>query len=255
MGRRSRNQRPPPFKFERELRRLGPRPATWLSIDEHRFELCQGDWPAIKQAARERAATIAAWNDAHQALLDRKATEDQFNMAERLKRTMPDGYAAVATAQEAHSPTAKYEIRGDVRVNQKTGLPEPQILGISRRRAVDSELFMELTSAQQNAAEDFRTAYTTCTAGLGMKTARYGEYVDPGRTGAAGSDQLMKVGDWRSVMAKRDLDAPAVVEVLVFNFSCSTVDRARTKRNGWCSLQVKGGLDAWLDLSTSRVAH
>ncbi|MCF8469070.1 MAG: hypothetical protein K9G33_16870 [Sneathiella sp.] len=96
------------------------------------------------------------------------------------------------------------------------------------------------------ASEMIARGFHLRTTGLGMRTQSFSW--QPKSTGSADDRQLdlmRRFTVWAVAVQRKGLSLAAVLDIIVFEKSCRTVDRERKKRNGFARSQLLESLDLY----------
>lgn len=115
-----------------------------------------------------------------------------------------------------------------------------------QRKAGGSRFFSILSDEQMRASEMIARGFHLRTTGLGMRTQSFSW--QPKSTGSADDRQLdlmRRFTVWAVAVQRKGLSLAAVLDIIVFEKSCRTVDRERKKRNGFARSQLLESLDLY----------
>jgi len=140
--------------------------------------------------------------------------------------------------QEKHSASETVRLR-----NNKTRETEE-----SRRRITDARLWEAMSGAQQDAALNIAFAFETMGKGLGYVTSNWQRI--PGSSGpgnAADMHGRLIHGyvEWTKLCAKEKVSHSMIIDILVFGFSCRSLDRDRRTAAGFSRQNLLAGLSLY----------
>lgn len=119
----------------------------------------------------------------------------------------------------------------------------------ARRRMVDARLWERMSGDQQQAAEDIARAFAALVSGLMTKNMAY-ERIDPGRRDPWEQwwERIEALWQWDTAARREGIDVDAVLDVLVYGYSCRQVDANRRRRRHWARANLFEGLDCYCEV-------
>jgi hypothetical protein len=143
--------------------------------------------------------------------------------------------------QERHSPTESVTLR----------LTAAKETVKSQRRIVDARLWDAMSASQQRAAIEIAIAFETMGRGLGYVSSDWQRI--PGATGPSSAAEahsrlINAYIDWTRRCHPRKVSHAMVIDILVFGFSCKSLDRDRRVRAGAARENLFEGLSLYADL-------
>ena len=116
----------------------------------------------------------------------------------------------------------------------------------ARQGPAGTRFFSMLTDEQMRASEMIARGFHLRTAGLGMRTQSFSW--QPKSTGSTEDwqlDLMLRFTLWAEAVQREGLSFAAVLDIIVFEKSCRTVDKERKKRNGFARSQLLESLELY----------
>ena len=116
----------------------------------------------------------------------------------------------------------------------------------ARRGPTGSRFFSMLSDDQMRVCEMIARGFHLRTTGLGMRTQSFSwQPKSTGSTEDRQLDMMRRFTVWAEAVQREGLSLAAVLDIIVFEKSCRTVDRERKKRNGFARSHLLESLELY----------
>lgn len=137
--------------------------------------------------------------------------------------------------QERHSPSTAVTLRA----------PQGRVQERSQRRIVDARLWEAMAPAQQDAALEIARLFENLSRSIGFAVSDWTK--PPSLRGGANPAEIQGLLlqcylEWTRRCKNAGVSHSLIIDVLVFGFSCQSLDRDRRRRAGWSKSNLLKGL-------------